>query len=116
MICDAGAVVICLFPFVDGPVVKSRPAVVLSTSSFNASEGATVLIMITSAARSRRPSDYGVIHWQEAGLKTPCFVRMKIFTADNALIGQNIGTLSALDWRAVQTSVAASLSLGTQRN
>jgi mRNA interferase MazF len=111
MICEAGAVVICLFPFVDAPVVKSRPAVVLSTSDFNAAEGATALLMITSAARSRRPSDYQLMDWQAAGLKAPCLVRMKLFTADNAVIDQDIGKLSEIDWRAVQKTVSASLAL-----
>ena len=97
MICEFGDVVVVPFPFVEQPVAKRRPAVVLSGAAFNGDSGQSVLAMITSAAGSSWPSDLLIKDQQEAGLNRSCVVRWKLFTLPNDLILQRIGELSQGD-------------------
>lgn len=91
MICEAGDIVVVPFPFSDIPVVKARPAVVVSSGTMNDLEGETVLAMVTTAAAGARPGDTRLSDFAEAGLRTPCVVRLKLFTLDNRLISRRIG-------------------------
>ena len=96
---DPGEIVEVPFPFVDLPVRKRRPALVLGNDERS---GATaVLAMITSAKRSRWESDVSLQDWSEAGLNAPSLVRWKIFTLETALIADRRGTLSEADRVAV---------------
>ena len=53
MICDLFSVVDVPFPFSDRPHSKRRKALVLSTQEFNRRNGATILMMITSATHTK---------------------------------------------------------------
>ena len=104
MICNAYDVVVVPFPFTDRRVSKRRPAMVLSSSEFNAASGNTVLAMITSAANP--PSSLDIeIDSKKAGLKAPSKVRMKLFTLDNRLILSKAGTLAKNDRAAIDGSL-----------
>jgi mRNA interferase MazF len=101
MICDAFDLVVVPFPFIDVPVVKPRPALVLSIKAFNRANGHSLLGMITTGARSRWPSDYAIKDLDSAGLRTPCVLRLKVFTLENRLLARSLGRLSAADRKAV---------------
>ncbi|PHS23864.1 MAG: transcriptional regulator [Robiginitomaculum sp.] len=90
-------VVVVPFPFVDLPVQKTRPALVLSTKVANHENGQTLLSMITTATRSHWPSDCDIEGLREAGLRTPSLVRFKLFTLPNTLIVRKIGHLVSAD-------------------
>ena len=94
-------VLTALFPFVDVPVRKPRPVLVLSTAAFNAAHGQIVAAMITTGAESRWPSDHAIIDLGSAGLKHASVVRLKLFTLPVAVVGRAIGRLGAEDRRAV---------------
>ncbi len=100
MTCKPGEVVVVPFPFTERRAAKRRPALTLSTESFSAESGYTVLAMITSAANPPWPMDVA-IDAAEAGLRAPSKVRMKLFTLDNRLILHKAGRLSQADRRAV---------------
>jgi mRNA interferase MazF len=97
MISDQWDVVRVPFPFTEKLAVKKRPALVLSKQSFNAASGHTALAMITKRGGNAWPLDYDVRHWAEAGLRLPSWIRMKIFTLENTLILDRLGTLQASD-------------------
>ena len=97
MTSDQWDVVRVPFPFTDKLAVKKRPALVLSKQSFNVASGHTVMAMITKRGGSAWPLDYDVRHWAEAGLRLPSWIRMKIFTLENALILDRLGTLRPPD-------------------
>lgn len=59
-ICERFDVAVVLFPFIDRARAKPRPALVLSTRTFNAAQRATVMAMITTAAYTRWPSDIAI--------------------------------------------------------
>ena len=97
MICDFGDVVVVPFPFVDHAAEKRRPSLVLSHSAFNDSHGHSICAMITTAARTKWPSDVAIENLKPAGLKYPCVVRWKLFTLPNAIILRRAGCLAERD-------------------
>ncbi len=97
MICNPFDVVDVPFPFSDRPLSKIRKAPVLSSRTFNEKNGATILAMITSAERSSGFGDVKILNWEEAGLRKPCIIRLKIFTLDNALLIARKGELKSND-------------------
>lgn len=101
---SAGDIVTVPFPFIDRPIQKRRPALVLSGTQFVESHGVVVLCMITSARRSRWGSDIMLIDWSKAGLRSESIVRWKLFTLDEALVIERRGALSARDREAVSTA------------
>src|SRR5688500_15759901 len=97
VICDFGDVVVVPFPFVDRPVQKRRPAMVLSNLDFNEGNQQTVLAMITTARASAWPSDIAIEDGEQAGLRHPSTIRWKLFTLPNQLILARVGKLGRRD-------------------
>ena len=93
------------FPFSDLSSAKKRKALVLSSQEFNTKNNATTVVMITSRANSEWLGDVVIKEWSEAGLKKPCYVRLKLFTADNAMFLGRVGTLTAADQKKVTASL-----------
>jgi mRNA interferase MazF len=104
MICEPWAVVVVPFPFTESPRTKRRPALALSTKTFN-QNGYTVLAMITTKARPSWLGDTVISDYQTAGLKVPCIVRLKLFTLDNRLIVNEAGRLSETDRNKICQSI-----------
>ncbi|MDX2178573.1 MAG: type II toxin-antitoxin system PemK/MazF family toxin [Bryobacteraceae bacterium] len=96
MICDLGDVVIANFPFAEQMYGKWRPAVVLSSTEFNAC-GRTVVAMVTSSRAESWPGDLDLVDVEPTGLRPASFIRLKLFTIDNVAIGDRIGALSPAD-------------------
>jgi mRNA interferase MazF len=66
--CKFGDVILVPFPFTDQSQTKQRPAVVVSSSAYNAARPDLVLMAITSQVRS--PAGFGEVpvgKWQAAG-------------------------------------------------
>jgi mRNA interferase MazF len=61
--------------------------------------------MITTAARSKWPSDIAIEDLKPAGLNRPCVVRWKLFTLPNDLILRRAGTLASGDRGSVASIV-----------
>jgi mRNA interferase MazF len=105
VICDFGEVAIVPFPFIENDLTKIRPALVISNADFNVANGSTVLAMITSAAQSSWPSDLALSDSLGAGLLRPSYVRWKLFTIPNALIGRTVGSLAAIDQKQAKRAL-----------
>ncbi len=97
MICERFDTIVVPFPFSDIPVLKRRPAIVLSNSRFNAENAATLVGMITTAKASVWPSDHPINDLSAAGLDHPCIVRWRLATIPNSLIQRKLGRLAAID-------------------
>jgi mRNA-degrading endonuclease toxin of MazEF toxin-antitoxin module len=100
-------VVVVPFPFVDAPISKPRPALVLSRRRFNDANGHTVLAMITRATHTRWPSDHPLRDLAAAGLKHASVVRWKLFTLHNGIVLRGIGRLGEADARDCRAAMAA---------
>lgn len=94
MVFERYDVLTAFFPFVDVPVRKPRPVMVLSNSAFNAANGHVVTAMITTGAGSSWPSDQPIGDLAAAGLQHPSVIRCKLFTLPNGQIGRRIGHLA----------------------
>ncbi len=99
------------FPFSDLPKSKIRKALVLTPKSMNGPNGATTLMMITSRKNSTWVGDVPLVKWSEAGLKKPCYVRLKFFTPDNKLILKKIGKLALEDRNLVSKTLLGLIPL-----
>jgi mRNA interferase MazF len=104
VICEPFDLVAVAFPFVDGPGTKRRPALVISQPAFNA-QGHTVLAMVTTREHTPWPGDTEIAHFQDAGLRLPCRVRLKLFTLDNQILVRKIGHLSPSDVASVSAAL-----------
>ncbi len=102
-------IVIVPFPFTDLPVVRRRPALVLSAAGWNAASGHIVCAMITSAGRSSWTLDVPVVDLAAAGLNAPCVVRTKLFTIEAGLVVRSAGELGKED--AVRIDAACKVLL-----
>ena len=104
-------VVIVPFPFTDRPVVRRRPALVVSATEWNAASGHVVAAMITSARQSSWPSDVPLTELAAAGLTAPCVVRMKLFTLEAGLVIRRAGALGAGDAAGVEAALTTVLAV-----
>ncbi len=94
-------VVVVPFPFTDKQAARRRPALIVSSASFNKHHDQCVFAMITSARHSDWPSDVRLGDWRAAGLSVACRVRLKLFTLDKAMILRRVGSLTTQDRGAV---------------
>ena len=109
MTCDAWDIIAVPFPFTDRAAHKRRPALVISSQTFNR-HGHTLLAMITSSSVPW-PGDRSITDLASAGLSTPCVVRLKLFTLDNRLMLRRIGQLAPEDRHHVIIELKAILPL-----
>ncbi|MCG9890014.1 MAG: type II toxin-antitoxin system PemK/MazF family toxin [Thermosynechococcaceae cyanobacterium MS004] len=107
-------VVVVPFPFTDRTATKKRPALVLSCEMFNSGIGHSVMAMITTASHSAWPLDVDITNLENAGLKSPSIIRMKLFTIDHVLIHKHIGQLSSQDQEAVVSTLQSLLCVSDE--
>ena len=110
VIYEPGDVVVVPFPFVERAGARRRPALVLSTRSFNKA-GHAVLAMITTGSHAPWPGDLMITDLPAAGLRVECRVRLKLFTLDNRVIVRRIGRLGRANLGAVSASLSRYLML-----
>jgi mRNA interferase MazF len=101
---DRWDIIVVPFPFTDHSAAKRRPALVLSSASFN-SCGHIILAMITTAAKIAWPSDIRITDLIVAGLRESCVVRCNLFTLDNRLVLHKAGHLALADIADVQAQL-----------
>lgn len=102
-----GAVVLVRFPFTDQTTSKQRPAVVISSSSYNALRPDVILMAITSQLRAS--AGFGEVwlkEWQAAGLLKPSAVKPLVATLERALIIRQLGRLGEDDGRALRSAIS----------
>lgn len=111
IVCEAGDIGIVPFPFSDLAIAKPRPVLALSARKANEETGNTIFAMITTAARSRWPSDIPLADAGAAGLGAASLVRMKLFTLDNRVVSRKVGALSPRDRQAVRKMLRGLLAI-----
>ena len=102
-------VVVVPFPFADRNQKKRRPALVVSSLSFNKVHKQTIFAMITST-KNEWPSDVVIEDWKGAGLNVPCKIRLKLFTLENKSVIRKVGRLSRRDEISIGSTLADSLT------
>lgn len=102
-----GDVVLVPFPFTDQSGAKKRPAVIVSSSGYNASRRDLVIMAITSQVRA--PLGFGeamVADWQAAGLIKPSVLKPILTTIEHGLVVRTMGKLSTADLHALREALA----------
>lgn len=90
-----GDVVLVPFPFTDQSGGKKRPAVIVSSSDYNANRRDLIIMAITSQVRT--PLGFGealVADWQGAGLIKPSVLKPVFTTIEQGLVIRTMGKLS----------------------
>ncbi len=107
-----GAVVLVPFQFTDRPVVKRRPAVIISSDAYHSGRREVIVAAVTS--RIRQPllvGDHLIERWSDSGLPKPSVVTAILRTVKGAMIVRKLGLLSNDDLRAVDAKLADVLRL-----
>ena len=95
-------IVVVPFSFTDRAATKRRPALVLSSATFNQQAQHVVMAMITSAGQFAWPGDSAIQDLTAAGLTAACLIRLKLFTLDERLVIRKAGALAVVDQRKLQ--------------
>jgi len=99
---SAGDVILIPFPYRDRLAERTRPAVVISGQNYN--KGDLVVSAITSHS-ARADTDYALLDWTAAGLKTSSTVRMLLATVAETRVLLHVGQLSDRDWSEVKNRI-----------
>ncbi|MBK1872154.1 type II toxin-antitoxin system PemK/MazF family toxin [Marinobacter sp. 1-3A] len=93
-----GDVVLVGFPFTSLKTIKKRPAVILSSTSYQTYRPDVILLAITSQIRD--PLTYGealIADWKQAGLIKPSVFKPLIATVDQEIVLKKMGSLGVSD-------------------
>lgn len=91
-------IIVVPFPFTDQEKSKNRPALILSSELFNATNGKSIMAMITSnTGKELWPNDVPIKDLKPTGLIEESLVRFKLFTIDHKLIKARIGFIHGDD-------------------
>ncbi len=102
-----GDVVLVPFPFTDQSGTKRRPAVIVSSDTYQANRRDIVIMAITSQVR--QPLGFGeamVAGWQAAGLIKPSLVKPVFTTIEQTLVVRTLGKLALPDIKTLRDVVA----------
>jgi mRNA interferase MazF len=114
-----GDIVLVPFPFTDLTRQKARPAVVVSTESFNTSSPDVILVAISSKLPAI-PSDMELIIWhgsdefRSTGLRVSSVIRAaKLVTLKQSLIYRTLGKLDDQTIDEVDERLTRAVGLGS---
>jgi mRNA interferase MazF len=107
---NQGAILLLPFPFTDQSGTKKRPAIVISTTTYNASHPDVILAPVTSRLLGT-PDEVSLNDWQFAGLLKPSAVKPVLSSFDVRLVRRQLGVLSSSDEANVRALFAHILGL-----
>ena len=97
-----GDVILVPFPFTDQSTSKKRPAVIISSNSYNQERPDVVIMAITSQIHgSGYFDDIRIQKWQQAGLLKASVIKPILTTVEKGLIIRKLGCLLDIDREAL---------------
>ncbi len=107
-----GEIVLVPFPYTDLSAAKTRPAVVVSSSAYQAVRRDLLLAYVSSQTSvAVAPLDVLLQDWQQAGLLKPSFVRPKLAAIEPKLVVHTVGKLSPRDMTEIDRALRLALAL-----
>ena len=109
---ERGDIVLVPFPFSDQTITKKRPAVVISSNSYNNFSPDIVIMAITS--QTEKTSGLGeciIKDWKGAGLLKPSAIKPAISTIEQALVLKKLGKLFPEDQNSMDKALKELLSI-----
>ncbi|BBE00111.1 hypothetical protein SAMIE_1036110 [Sphingobium amiense] len=97
-------------PFIEREGGRKRPVVILSSQEANKATGVAVVAMITRGDAPAWHGDMTISHYEEAGLRKPCKIRMKLYTVETAELTP-VGRLQTADRSALTSGLRRLLAL-----
>jgi mRNA interferase MazF len=107
-----GDVLLVPFPYSDLTATKVRPAVVLSSAIYHATEPDLILAAITSnTAAATSPVDYILRDWSAEGLRYPSALKPVLFTLAPERVIYKVGALTPADQVEIDQRLRRALQL-----
>lgn len=109
---ERGDVVLVPFPFSDQTITKKRPAVIISSNTYNNASSDIVIMAITSQTEKTVGIGECLIKdWQGAGLLKPSAIKPAISTIEQALVLKKLGKLPPKDIISLENTLKEFLDL-----
>lgn len=103
---NRGDVILVPFPFSDQTTTKKRPAIIVSSDTYNSISQDIVIMAITGQIRGHiGVGEFLIEDWQGAGLLKPSAVKAAISTIEQRLVLKLLGRLSARDRSALEKAL-----------
>ena len=107
---EFGDTVLVPFPFTDQTASKRRPAVVISSETYNQSRPDLIMTAVTSQLRpSATFGEVWLRDWQAAGLLKASAVKPVVATFEQSLVIRRLGALGSDDRDLLRSTIVAML-------
>jgi len=107
-----GDVVLVGFPFTNLKATKKRPAVIISSQSYQQARPDVILMAITSQIRNTLSiGEFILQDWQQAGLLKPSLLKPLIATLEQNQIVKVMGKLSSTDQKGLEKTIQTILGV-----
>lgn len=107
---EFGDIVLVQFPFTSQTTFKQRPAVVVSSRTYNIAKPDVIIMAITSQLHSA-PSlgEVWIEEWRLANLLKPSAIKPVFATVEQVLIVKPLGALRPQDCSALRVAISSLL-------
>jgi mRNA interferase MazF len=103
---NRGDVILVPFPFSDQTATKKRPAIIVSSDTYNSISQDVVIMAITGQIRGHiGVGEFLIEDWQSAGLLKPSAVKSAISTIEQRLVVKILGRLSSKDLSTLEKAL-----------
>lgn len=99
------------FDFTDRSGTKWRPAAVVSSAAYNQGPDVVIASITGNLAALPHRGDHRLHDWKAAGLLRPSLLQAKLATVEAAVLGRQLGRLSAKDLAAFDKGLHSALGL-----
>jgi mRNA interferase MazF len=107
-----GDVILVPFPFSDQTTTKKRPAIIISSDTYNNISQDIIIMAITGQTRSHIGiGEFLIEDWQSAGLLKSSAVKSAISTIEQRLVMKILGRLSPKDLTTLEKVLKELLDL-----
>jgi mRNA interferase MazF len=102
-----GDVVLVPFPFTDQTGIKKRPAVVVSSDSYQERRHDVVIMAVTSQIRPEPAfGEVSVTEWKKAGLLKPSVTKPILASVEKRLVLRKLGRLAEPDRESLRRALS----------
>lgn len=101
-----GDILLVPFPFTSQAASKQRPAVIVSSRTYNVERPDLIMMAVTSQLRPTPAlGEVWLRHWQAAGLIKPSAVKPVFATLEQGLVIRRLGALAPEDQDALRQAI-----------
>jgi len=109
---NKGDVILVPFPFSDQTATKKRPAIIVSSDTYNSISQDIVIMAITGQIRGHiGVGEFLIEDWQSAGLLKSSAIKSAISTIEQRLVMKILGRLSSKDLSILDKALKELLDL-----